>query len=51
MKNTIFTYFLFCKGLPNGDVGGAKGTAFQEIRPCAGFESGDFVKEKLGGLP
>ena len=23
---------------------------FQEIRPGAGFETGDFVKEKLGGL-
>ena len=34
---------------PIDDVGVAKGTAFQEIRPCAGFKTGDFVKEKLGG--
>ena len=42
--------FLFAKkGLSNDDVGGTRGTAFQEIRPGAGFETGDFVKEKLGG--
>ena len=29
----------------------AGGTAFQEIRPGAGFKTGDFVKEELGGLP
>ena len=27
------------------------GTVFQEIRPGVGFKNGDFVKEKLGGLP
>ena len=25
------------------------GTVFQEIRPDAGFKTGDFVEEKLGG--
>ena len=28
----------------------ARGTVFQEVRPGAGFKTGDFVKEKLGGL-
>ena len=27
----------------------ARGTAFQLIRPWAGFKTGDFVKENLGG--
>ena len=31
------------------DVGVSRDTVFQEIRPGAGFETGDFVKEKLGG--
>ena len=26
-------------------------TVFQEIRPEAGFKTGDFIKEKLEGLP
>ena len=51
IKNRIFTYFLVCKGRSNDDVGGARGTEFQEIRPGAGFKTGDFVEEKLGGLP
>ena len=46
---SLNTCFLFCEGLPNGDVGEARGTAFQEIRPWAGFETGNFVKEMLGG--
>ena len=28
-----------------------RGTVFKEIRPGAGFKTGDFVKDKLGGLP
>ena len=40
-----------CKGLSNDDVGGARGTVLKEIRPGAGFKTGDFVKEVLGGLP
>ena len=35
--------------VPNDDVGVSRGTVFQEIRPGAGFEIGDFVNEKLGG--
>ena len=33
------------------DVGVSRDTVFQEIRPGAGFETGDFFEEKLGGLP
>ena len=47
----IFTYFLVCGGLSNDDVRVVMGTVFQEIRPGVGFKTGDFVKEKLGGLP
>ena len=32
-------------------VGMARVTVFQEIRPGAGFKTGDFVKERLGRLP
>ena len=49
LHNNAFSFF--AKGLPNGDVGGARGTVFQEIRPGAGFEAGDFDQEKLGGVP
>ena len=48
-KNYIFTYFLACEGLSDDDVGVARGTLFQEIRPGAGFNAGDFTKETLGG--
>ena len=43
--------FLFAKGLSHNDVGVARGTVFQGVRPGAGFKTGDFVEEKLGGLP
>ena len=29
----------------------ARGNVIQEIRPGAVFKTGDFVKEKMGGLP
>ena len=50
-KENIFMYFLGCKGLWNDDIERWQGgTAFQEeIRPCAGFKTGDFVKIKVGG--
>ena len=51
MQRTSATYFLGCKGLLDDGVGVAKGTVFQKIRPGAGFKTGDFVEEKLGGLP
>ena len=31
--------------------GGQRCTVFREVRPGAGLKTGDFVKEKLGGLP
>ena len=39
------------KGLSIDDVGVSRDTVFQEIRPGADFETGDFVKERLGELP
>ena len=42
---------LVCKGLSRNDVRVARSTVFKEIRPGAGRKIGDFVKEKLGGLP
>ena len=38
-----------CKGLTTDDVEVSRDTVIQEIRPGAGFETGDFVEEKLGG--
>ena len=43
--------YVVCKGISNDDVRVARGTVFQEVRPRAGFKTGDSVKEKLGGLP
>ena len=37
------------KGLSNDAVGVARGTAFQEIRPGAGFKTGNLVEESWGG--
>ena len=37
------------KGLTIDDIGVSRDTVFQEIRPGVGFETADFVKEKLGG--
>ena len=47
-------HFLVCKGLSIDDVGGGvegHGISGDTIRSGAGFETVDFVKEKLGGLP
>ena len=44
-------YFVVFKGLSDDDVWVSRDTVFQEIRPGAGFKTGDFVKENLGGLP
>ena len=50
MKFLSSCIFLFAIKLSNDDVGAARSTVFQEIRPRAGFTTnGDFVKEKLGG--
>ena len=51
MKIYILLYFLACEGLSNDGAGLENGAVFQELRPGAGFETGDFVKYKLGGLP
>ena len=50
-ETSILKHFHACKGLSNDDVGVTRSTVFQEIRPGAGFKTGEFVKEKLGGLP
>ena len=50
LEENIFMYFLGCTGLSNNDIEMARGTLIQEIRPRACFQTGDFVKEKLGGL-
>ena len=42
---------LFCKGISIDDVGVSRDTVFQEVRPGARFETGDFVKEMFGRLP
>ena len=49
-EKPFLTHFHVCKGLSKDDVGAARGTVFQEIRPEAGFKTGDFVKQKLRGL-
>ena len=48
-ETKLFEYLFVCKGLSNDDVGVARGTVFEEIRPGTGFKTGDFVQEKLGG--
>ena len=42
-------YYPACKGLSIDGVGVSRDTPFQETRPGVGFETGDFVEEKLGG--
>ena len=49
IENKASMYFLVCKGLSIDDVGVSRDTAFQEIRPGAGFETGDFRSRKFGG--
>ena len=45
-KHMLIHFFVFfCKGLWNGDVAVARGTFFQEIRPGAGFKTGDSLKK------
>ena len=47
VEKNVFICFLVCKGLKIDTVGGSRDTVFQGIRPGAGFETGDFFKEKL----
>ena len=49
MKKTFSNIFLRAKGLSNDDVGVSRDTDFQDIRPGAGFKTGDFVGRKVGG--
>ena len=51
IEKEVSIHFLVCKGLSIDDVGVSRHTIVQEIRRGAGFETDDFVKEKLGGLP
>ena len=51
MKSMSSHIFLFAKNYRPMTSVMAKGTLFEEIRPWAGFKTGDFVEEKLGGLP
>ena len=37
--------FLFANDYRTVTSGGARGTGVQEVRPGAGFETGDFIKE------
>ena len=41
--------FLVCKGLSIDDVRASRDTMFREIRPGAGFKTGHFDNEMLGG--
>ena len=45
----IFIHFLVCKGLSDDDIRVARATVFQAIRPGAGVETGDVVREKVEG--
>ena len=48
-EKSITEHFHACKGLSNDGVGATRRRVFQEIRPGAGFKTGDFVTEKLVG--
>ena len=49
MKTTLFTCFVVCRGLSNDDVGGARSTIFQEIRPAAGLKKPAISSKKCWG--
>ena len=51
IESKVSTYFLVCKGLSIDSLGVSRDTVLQEVRPGAGFETDDYVEEKLGGLP
>ena len=50
MKNKAHILSRALKGLTTDDVEVSMDTVFQLIRPGAGFETGDFVREKLGEI-
>ena len=43
MKKNIATYFIDYKALSSDDIGMARNTVFQEIRPGAGIKTGELV--------
>ena len=45
----IYICFLVCEELSNGGVGVARGNVFQETLLGAGFKTGNFVDENIGG--
>ena len=49
IESKVSIYSLVRKGLSIDDVGVSGNPAFKEIRPGAGVETGDFVKEKFRG--
>ena len=49
VNNIFIVHFHVCRRLPNDNVGVATGIVFHETRPGAGFKTGYFAKEKLGG--
>ena len=49
-EKRIFTHLHVRQGLSNDDAAVARGIVCQEIRPVAGFETGDFVKKKGWGI-
>ena len=49
MKTQSLCIVLSAKDYQTMAVGMARVTVNQEIRPGAGFKTGDFVKETLGG--
>ena len=51
-EQSISIYFLACKGRPKDDVGVARGSVFQELRPGAGFKTAPAISLEtimLGG--
>ena len=51
LGNRVSICFVVRKDLSIDDVGVSRDNVFHEIRPGAGFETGDFVKERLGEVP
>ena len=47
----IANYVLVCKGVSSDDVVVTRDAVFRGIRPGAGFETGNFRKERVGAIP
>ena len=48
-ETQVFACVLVCKGISNGDVGVAKGTVFEDMRPGVGFKPAISFKKSWGG--